>query len=255
MANLLLKNTIVTALLCILFFKGINSTEDNACIETSLCHCALNDNKYIDLSKLNKSDSNYNVTSLGFTYFFFPCRDVAFDPSPTLPVAKVNNTCISGASLCLYNEANHTLTNLGLASEGKFMNDYPKTLHFTHENKETSIVLECAHDYPDAYLVYSSGSANSHNLILFSMYSCVQMGHPGLSIGSTILILCATIFGVYLLGGAIIMHCLRGARGSEMIPNLDFWSSIPGLVKDGTIFVLGGCNPMVVSNAETYDRI
>ncbi|KAB0793917.1 hypothetical protein PPYR_13537 [Photinus pyralis] len=252
MANPLHKNTLIPSLLCLLLANSINSADDNSCVESSPCQCELNDNKHIDLTKLNKNNTFFSTSSLNLTYFFFPCRDVQFIPETYLPKAPIaNNHCLTGASLCLYNASNSNLTNLGLATEGKFLNDFPKTLHFSHENVETSILLQCTPDYPSAYLIFSS----KNNLLLFSSSACIQMGHPGLSIGSTILILFCTIFGVYLLGGAFILHCLRGARGTEMIPNLDFWSSIPGLVKDGTIFLLGGCNPMVVSSAETYDRI
>ena len=34
---------------------------------------------------------------------------------------------------------------------------------------------------------------------------------------------------VYLIGG-VILNCTGGATGLELIPNLDFWKSLPGLI-------------------------
>jgi len=36
---------------------------------------------------------------------------------------------------------------------------------------------------------------------------------------------------VYFVGGILVMRYGRGARGVEQIPNLEFWKSLPGLVK------------------------
>jgi hypothetical protein len=48
---------------------------------------------------------------------------------------------------------------------------------------------------------------------------------------------------IIFVGGALyfIVGCIikaaRGARGAEAIPNVDFWKSFPGLVRDGFLFV------------------
>lgn len=36
---------------------------------------------------------------------------------------------------------------------------------------------------------------------------------------------------IYFVGGALVLHFLRGAQGLEMIPNIDFWRQLPGLIK------------------------
>ncbi|KNC47220.1 uncharacterized protein AMSG_03648 [Thecamonas trahens ATCC 50062] len=58
----------------------------------------------------------------------------------------------------------------------------------------------------------------------------------GLSLGSIILIimLCLTI--VYIGAGMAYNFQMKGLRGVEMFPNLGFWKSFPGLVKDGVLF-------------------
>lgn len=41
---------------------------------------------------------------------------------------------------------------------------------------------------------------------------------------------------IYFGGGAFYNFKVKGKRGAEMVPNLEFWQSLPGLVKDGCKF-------------------
>jgi len=58
----------------------------------------------------------------------------------------------------------------------------------------------------------------------------------GLSLGSILLITLLVIVVVYVVGGMAFQYRFREARGVDMVPNLEFWKTIPGLVKDGCIF-------------------
>lgn len=54
---------------------------------------------------------------------------------------------------------------------------------------------------------------------------------PGMS-GISIFFLLLLIFTIiYFVGGALLMYFMRGARGIEMIPNVDFWRSLPTRLK------------------------
>ncbi|CAG0891665.1 unnamed protein product [Darwinula stevensoni] len=72
----------------------------------------------------------------------------------------------------------------------------------------------------------------------------------GLSIGSILVIVFFVGVILYLIIGMIILRVVRGAEGWEMIPNRNFWMDFPGLMKDGVVFVLGGCRA-----ESTYDRL
>jgi hypothetical protein len=41
---------------------------------------------------------------------------------------------------------------------------------------------------------------------------------------------------IYLVAGILFMKYKRGATGKEVIPNVEFWSSLPGLIKVGGYF-------------------
>ena len=43
---------------------------------------------------------------------------------------------------------------------------------------------------------------------------------------------------MYLAAGIAFKAVKHQARGIEMIPNVDFWKSFPGLVKDGVMFLI-----------------
>lgn len=53
----------------------------------------------------------------------------------------------------------------------------------------------------------------------------------GLSTGSLLCIIFFVLLTIYFLGGACALRMTRGAQGTELIPNLEFWSQLPGLVR------------------------
>lgn len=63
-------------------------------------------------------------------------------------------------------------------------------------------------------------------------------GSGGLSGGSIFLIIFFVGFFVYFAAGVGFKAGVRKARGVEMVPNFEFWTSLPGLVKDGALFVV-----------------
>eukprot|EP00730_Choanoeca_flexa_P000498 TRINITY_DN10221_c0_g1_i1.p2 TRINITY_DN10221_c0_g1~~TRINITY_DN10221_c0_g1_i1.p2 ORF type:complete len:622 (+),score=163.20 TRINITY_DN10221_c0_g1_i1:1986-3851(+) len=69
-------------------------------------------------------------------------------------------------------------------------------------------------------------------------------GKHKLSAGSVLLLL--FFMGLvlpYLVGGAIFMRTVKGARGIEMVPHLSFWTqTLPGLIGDGVRFCI--CRPI-----------
>lgn len=53
----------------------------------------------------------------------------------------------------------------------------------------------------------------------------------GLSTGSMLVIMLLVFILVYFGGGMLTLRILRGAEGREMIPNVDFWTDLPYLVR------------------------
>jgi len=64
-------------------------------------------------------------------------------------------------------------------------------------------------------------------------------GAGGLSGGSIFLIIFFVAIFVYFAAGVAYMKFKNHAEGTQMIPNHDFWFSLPGLVRDGGKFLIG----------------
>jgi len=63
-------------------------------------------------------------------------------------------------------------------------------------------------------------------------------GPSKLSGGWILIIVVLCVLVAYLVIGVIVNKFVRKKEGPEMIPNHEFWSSLPGLIKDGFTFVI-----------------
>jgi len=55
---------------------------------------------------------------------------------------------------------------------------------------------------------------------------------------------------LYFVVGILFLKFARNASGVEMIPQHDFWFSLPGLVKDGVMFIVNK-----IRGGNTYQTI
>lgn len=47
----------------------------------------------------------------------------------------------------------------------------------------------------------------------------------------------SSLLVLYLVGGVAFNKFYRHHEGKEIIPNVEFWMALPGLVKDGHLFI------------------
>ncbi|EDV26659.1 uncharacterized protein TRIADDRAFT_63796 [Trichoplax adhaerens] len=66
--------------------------------------------------------------------------------------------------------------------------------------------------------------------------ACVPPGLGGLSTGSVLVIIFFVVVIVYFLGGMMFLKFVGHKEGLDIIPNRSFWSSLPGLIKDGIVY-------------------
>jgi len=71
--------------------------------------------------------------------------------------------------------------------------------------------------------------------VMKSKYACPSRntGKSGLSGGSVFVIMFFVVGAMYFGGGIAYKYKRKGTTGIESIPNIDFWRTLPGLVKDG----------------------
>ncbi|XP_063712397.1 cation-dependent mannose-6-phosphate receptor-like [Symsagittifera roscoffensis] len=62
-------------------------------------------------------------------------------------------------------------------------------------------------------------------------------GGGGLTGAGIFLIIYFVSIAIYLIAGICYKALYKGARGMEMIPNTEFWMMVPGLIRDGCLFI------------------
>ncbi|XP_019880812.2 uncharacterized protein LOC109608724 [Aethina tumida] len=220
------------------------------CVKQDACHCKIDDYERIDISNaLDKSPLKDQDSE--FTYYFVGCADATINSTIFNSTLTKNYT----GSLFVYNGKNNTIEALRTNQINFETNQKLNVYEITYKNKSNvsaSISLIC-NNFKKAFIKVLD--VENNQLVLSSPHACVLKEKHSYSTGSVLVILFVVACLIYFVGGALVLHFLRGAQGLEMIPNIDFWRQLPGLIKDGTIFIFSGCRPTYVNTAETYDRI
>jgi hypothetical protein len=115
------------------------------------------------------------------------------------------------------------------------------TIQFTQGDMDRKMEIDFKCD-PNAGIgspAFSNELPTHHyNFQWVTEFGCPAKG-GGLSPGSIMLIIILCLIVVYVVAGILFNKFKRGLNGIEMIPNVEFWISIPGLVKDGVMFLVG----------------
>ncbi|XP_012940679.1 uncharacterized protein LOC101852490 [Aplysia californica] len=108
-----------------------------------------------------------------------------------------------------------------------------------------------------AYGKNDSSPGSNYLFQLESMCACENACLPdeseGLSAGSVLLIVFFVLLFVYLVLGTIHGKVSRNATGLEMLPNYEFWTGLPGMIREGIVCVVqcACCRP----SKKTYDEV
>ncbi|XP_065342100.1 uncharacterized protein LOC135940908 [Cloeon dipterum] len=215
------------------------------------CKCRFPWGRGFDLSNLttiNVTLSSVNISS-GDTVIFNPC------PSSQ----ALNNSCPQNAAICKVSSDGNTTHILGFHENATISTVGANTLvqySYTDDDnssKSTSVKLICA--YNGEATTLTEDPTVPGGLILTSKEVCStdvpdEANEDELSSGATFLFIFFSLFAAYFFGGMAILKYIKGAQGVEMIPNHEFWTSLPSLVKDGFYFAMSGCR-----GSPSYDRI
>ncbi|CAH1116041.1 unnamed protein product [Phaedon cochleariae] len=233
---------------------SLNYCLAESCVKQNPCLCEIEDDTKIDISTLMSSlTPQYLEDSQGNrTYYFSGCRDA----NVTVNTYQ-NGTApkyILGSLIQVENGKNSPdITVLGLAHEIHFNKNAENKYEIVYNNNHTSKIELICDDFKVP--LFKTIDSINKEFAIASPKACLVVEPQGMSGGSKFIIVLIIIISVYFIGGGLVMYLIRGARGIEVIPNIEFWRNLPGLVKDGIIFLLSGCRPTLVTSAETYDRI
>ncbi|CAG5121020.1 unnamed protein product [Candidula unifasciata] len=102
--------------------------------------------------------------------------------------------------------------------------------------------VKCVCGAASTFIFDNEYSSNDFNFIFTSNHCCPNYSPPGVRVtvtvspGTVLVIIFFTGIIAYFLFGTIFQIVLRKAEGRERIPNVSFWSDLPGLVMAGFKF-------------------
>ncbi|XP_065177979.1 uncharacterized protein LOC135808685 [Sycon ciliatum] len=235
------------------------------------CHCTLSDGRYIDLNAISTAFTTpFEGINHEYQYVFGPCGGSL----------DLGDECIPSNQVAVCQQAG-TWYNLGQSSQVTVIvdtNANPVTSTWTYtggsDARETHVVVQCQQGSSPGSITDGGESPTlNYNLKVVSDVGCIKGGggqptdtpppgtQPvtsnggggggggggtsgktgGISPGSVTVIIFFVVVTSYLVGGVLLMHFHRGAQGLEMIPNRSLWVEVPGLIKEGVLFVVSPC--------------
>ncbi|XP_078703464.1 uncharacterized protein LOC144928659 isoform X1 [Branchiostoma floridae x Branchiostoma belcheri] len=230
------------------------------CTQSGACSCTMtNTGKVVDLEPLASKDGQprFIHQDTGGTFFYY---------NPCTPFKKgdVQGECQGNdVAACQYDGAGYydigdqkTLATSYDTSTGAVLFTYS-----TSTTRSTELLLECTQDPAVQFTATEkTGSPGKYVMTISSLCVCPGRSKDcnsagsasGLSPGSTMCILLTVFVLVYVAGGMLFLRFARGAEGTEMIPNYEFWADFPYLVKDGFTFATRSCRG---EEAYAYEKI
>ncbi|CAH1792527.1 unnamed protein product, partial [Owenia fusiformis] len=240
--------------------------------QVTSCSCET-DNGLIDLSPLDSNDPNYPT----FYDQFDPDNNNRYSWNACSDFTEDYRAECTDVAVCQYTSTAEYYP-LGTQTSAKFENDPTDGLRITYSQtylgveRTTYVQLLCDPSATTASMdVKGEPTPTNFKMSLTSASCCPSGGPPpvtpgpsggsivvtvvtSISVGTILLIILAVALPLYLAGGMVFKRQRMGAQGVEMVPNIEFWKSIPGLAKDGTLFVVGSIRSKV-GGQRNYENI
>jgi 1,2-dihydroxy-3-keto-5-methylthiopentene dioxygenase len=178
-------------------------------------------------------------------YTYQPCSDFTTE------------LCKTATAICQSNDTAGVGVNCGTARNATFVYDNSDNyVSLQYENGDKvngrarkSVVRLVCNDsvtIPQLTALGDFFATDVYEFKLVSKHCCpvpyqLQARYFSMSIGSLLIILFFSLVFLYFVGGALYMKFARGAKGKEIIPNQRFWSSLPGLIRDGLMLTTQTC--------------
>ncbi|XP_022099026.1 uncharacterized protein LOC110983780 isoform X1 [Acanthaster planci] len=227
----------------IVFLLAVQLRDSSAdlpvCRQIDGCVCALDDGREVNISHLGVPGfPKFEYQKSGpYEYTYNPCYNFR------------DEYCTSECIACQTNEAHTTSFPLGTAQSASWSQDggyYSIRYTDGQEGRSTIVELRCDETAKEPKLDVLGEIPDLSKKYYFRMTTeCACPGkcgkalpEGGISAGSVICIIFAVLLVVYVIGGVLFMKFVRGAEGTELLPNSGFWLSLPGYIKDGFMFII-----------------
>ena len=127
---------------------------------------------------------------------------------------------------------------------------YVTEIIYRNGTETTTIRLKCTsgiETQADTFIRLASSTSRHLRFMLTSKHGCPIQLAPKYHNPPVLFILLCVLGGVTLLvyftGGMTYQFCVKGAKGLEIVPHVDFWRETPSLFRDGFIFVFSCYRP------------
>lgn len=225
----------------------------DVCNKTGPCSCTNSKGK-IDLSPLASS------TGAKFKDVKEETGDDLFSYNPCNDFSEGGDGCIGVAACQIQVAEPNRYYNLGSQASAKFVTNQDNSVQIeyiadTGFKRTAEVKLVCEESTEFKFDVTGETTPGRYVMTLTSKYAC-PTGGPGpgtggtISVGTILLIVFISLAFVYVILGVVFQSYVRKAEGRERIPNYTFWTSLPGYIKDGAIFVVRRGK-----NGKSYDNI
>ncbi|XP_048754180.2 uncharacterized protein LOC125665540 [Ostrea edulis] len=239
------------------------------CTYRDQCSCTMADGGLLDLSSLGKQDQTPafadSFASDGYFYSFNPCYSF------------IEGAC-TNAALCQISGDQSLQYQIGDSTSTAF--DFDGTnVHVKYTSTDSTgltrtgdVTLLCDQSgQPASFQPQGEISSLNYGFTLTTKCACSNGcggGPPppnpttkpppgpgpgpdnsgsdddgGLGIGTILCIAVLAIAVTYLVAGTVFTMGVRKSRGKEAIPNVTFWTALPGLIKDGFKFTFQKVRP------------
>ncbi|XP_041367035.1 uncharacterized protein LOC121381753 [Gigantopelta aegis] len=238
---------------CIYVLAVRLASSDN-CVKTGPCSCK-SSNGTIDLSPLASTGKPkyMDLPDASNTWFY--------SWNPCTPFTEGTGNC-DKVAVCQSDTAS-SFWSLGTQDSASFFMDVTKGLQLQYmaeqgdTTRTTFVTLIC--DTSQEGSVTFDGEVPVGSALFYftlrSKYACAGGSGPDITVtvsisaGSIMCIIFFVLLFVYFSSGVSYQTFVRKASGREMIPNSGLWCSLPGLIRDGVLFVIR------CGKTGTYDKI
>eukprot|EP00057_Strongylocentrotus_purpuratus_P004765 XP_003729391.1 PREDICTED: cation-dependent mannose-6-phosphate receptor isoform X1 [Strongylocentrotus purpuratus] len=238
----------IVLFVCI-FLMGCESQGE--CIKTGTCTCTFNDQygTKIDFGTIGNRDGtpkfdfgNYGLEGT-FTYAFNPC--FAFSAGSCKDVVGCQKDTNAEASY--FDIGNPEPVSWTTDSDGTILVSYSATQGSEERTSAVQYTCEKTALKEPTLVIQSEAPTRTYNMEVKTCAACspavsgCSSSSGGLTGGGIVCIIFTVVVFVYIVGGILFQVFVRGATGTEVFPNHNFWWKFPGLVKDGFLFMLTPC--------------
>ncbi|XP_060596678.1 uncharacterized protein LOC132750682 [Ruditapes philippinarum] len=233
--------SVISIYMIVFLIYGQTFVSCKQCVKYNNCACIFDDGSgMIDLSTIGRKDGtatflDHVSTSDSNWYSFNPCG--SFSEVSCLNVA-----------VCKFDPLNYIFIDAGVADKVSFnYNGISVVVQYQSKDgkRNTFVTLVCNPSATKPSLdVIGETVAGQYYMTLTSNAACpvtapdIVEDDGGLSTGSVLLIIFFVLLFVYLAAGITFNKVWRDVKGLEVLPNVDMWTSLLALIRDGCAFSL-----------------